>query len=110
MSSESSYFETADIPAIRRDYPIGADFVQRFRGMSRDALLAMQQQRFLEVMRFAWQVPFYAKRWRAAGLEPGDVTRLEDLVGQRKNEKEALEKDIGHLDAQRQQIPPEGPK
>src|SRR5258706_13553352 len=79
MSSEFSYFEIADIPTIRRDYPIGADFLERFRGMSRDALLALQQQRFLEVMRFAWQVPFYRTRWRAAGLEPGDVRRLEDI-------------------------------
>ena len=27
----------------------------------------------------AWDVPFYARRWRAAGLEPGDVQGLDDI-------------------------------
>lgn len=28
----------------------------------------------------AWEIPFYQRRWRAAGLEPGDVRTLDDLT------------------------------
>ena len=31
-------------------------------------------------MERAWQVPFYRDRWTAAGLEPGDISGLEDLA------------------------------
>ena len=74
-----TYFDAAELATIQRDYPIGADFLQRFRGMSRDALRAVQEQRFARVMAFAWQVPFYQRLWRAAGLEPGDVGGLADI-------------------------------
>jgi len=74
-----TYFDAAELATIQHDYPIGADFLQRFRGMSRDALRAVQEQRFARVMAFAWQVPFYQRLWRAAGLEPGDVGSLADI-------------------------------
>ena len=34
-----SYFEAAALAAIRRDYPIGDDFTQRFRGRHSPAAL-----------------------------------------------------------------------
>jgi phenylacetate-CoA ligase len=75
----TSYFDVADVPAIRRDYPIGDAFLRRFRGMSRDELRAVQARRFRGVLAFAWNVPFYRRLWGAAGIEPGDVRGLDDL-------------------------------
>ena len=56
-----SYAEAADFARIARDYPVGAAFDARFRGMSRDELRALQEARFAEVMAFAWKVPFYRR-------------------------------------------------
>ncbi len=28
----------------------------------------------------AWEIPFYQRRWRAVGLEPGDIRTLDDLA------------------------------
>ncbi|UCE32121.1 MAG: phenylacetate--CoA ligase family protein, partial [Burkholderiales bacterium] len=74
-----NYFDAADPATIRRDYPLGEAFLDRFRGMSRDALRDLQDRRFRQVMAFAWRVPFYRRLWTAAGLEPGDVRGLEDI-------------------------------
>ena len=73
------YFTAADIPSIRRDYPLGEAFLRRFVGMSTDELRALQESRFRQVMDFAWKVPFYRRHWGAAGLEPGDVRGLDDI-------------------------------
>jgi phenylacetate-CoA ligase len=75
----TSYFDVADVPAIRRDYPIGDAFLRHFAGMSRDELRAVQARRLRGVLAFAWKVPFYRRLWGAAGIEPGDVRGLDDL-------------------------------
>ena len=75
-----SYFDVADVPAIRRDYPTGDAFLRRFTGMSRDELRAVQARRLRGVLAFAWKVPFYRRLWGAAGIEPGDVRGLDDLA------------------------------
>ncbi|HEX2891976.1 phenylacetate--CoA ligase family protein [Vineibacter terrae] len=75
-----NYFDAADLPAIRRDYPLGPEFLRRFRGMSRDELRSIQNRRFLEVMAFAWKVPFYQRLWGKAGIVPGDVRGIDDIA------------------------------
>ncbi|MCB1740824.1 MAG: phenylacetate--CoA ligase family protein [Gammaproteobacteria bacterium] len=75
----SNYFSNAEPANLLREYPIGDGFERRFEVMSRDELHALQSRRFLRVLERAWQVPFHARRWRAAGLEPGDVRGLEDI-------------------------------
>lgn len=47
--------------------------------MSRDELRSIQDERFRNVVRRAWQVGFYRRHWRAAGIEEGDIRSLEDL-------------------------------
>lgn len=74
------YVAVADFPAIRRDYPIGQAFLQRFTGMSRDELRALQESRFRTVLARAWQVPFYRRLWGAAGIAEGDVKTLNDIT------------------------------
>lgn len=75
-----NYFDAADIPGIRRDYPVGSAFLERFRGMSRDELRATQEARFSRVLEFAWKVPFYQRLWGAQGITPGDIRGLDDLA------------------------------
>jgi len=48
--------------------------------MSSDELHARQERRFSRIVAAGWRVPFYAKRWRAAGLAPGDIRGLDDLA------------------------------
>ncbi len=69
-----------DVGAMLRDYPMGTAFLEGPAALSRDALRALQERRFARVMERAWQVPFYRDRWTAAGLEPGDISGLDDLA------------------------------
>ena len=76
----SHYFAAADAAQLAREYPLGGDFTRRFAQISRDELRAVQERRFAALLRRAWQVPFYARRWGAAGLQPGDIRGLEDIA------------------------------
>lgn len=75
-----NYFEAMDYSGIVRDYGRPETFVERFSTISRDELRALQEDRFARVMKRAWQVPFYQRHWGAAGVEPGDVRSLGDIV------------------------------
>ena len=74
-----NYFDAADLPTIRRDYPLGEAFERRFAKMSRDELRSIQNERFARVMAFAWRVPFYRRLWGTGGIEAGDIRSLDDL-------------------------------
>ncbi len=76
----SGLFGRLDVAAMLRDYPMGRAFLEGPAALSRDALRALQERRFARVMERAWQVPFYRDRWTAAGLEPGDISGLDDLA------------------------------
>ncbi|MGI9433917.1 MAG: phenylacetate--CoA ligase family protein [Geminicoccaceae bacterium] len=75
----TGYFIEAQIDRMRRDYPIGEDFSKLVGMLSRDELRNVQEKRLAEVMECAWQVPFYQRRWGAAGIEPGDIRSLDDI-------------------------------
>lgn len=74
-----TYFESFDIRRMLAEYPVGEAFIERYTRMSRDELHALQNERFLRVMRRGWEIPFYARLWRGRGLEPGDIRSLEDI-------------------------------
>ncbi len=73
-----SYFDLLDHRALAEAYPLGDAFLERYRGMSRDQLHALKEQRFLRLVARGWEIPFYRRHWGAAGLEPGDIRSLED--------------------------------
>jgi len=75
----SRYFEEAAPARVLAEYPIGDAFLAGPARLSRDALRVLQETRFKAVMARAWAVPFYRRRWNAAGIEPGDITGLDDL-------------------------------
>ena len=76
----SGYFRQADPEAIARDFPLGESFAGERAQWSADVLSDWQAKRFREVIDRAWQVPFYQRRWRAVGLEPGDIAGPADLT------------------------------
>lgn len=73
------YHQTLDWQALMRDYPPPPLFAGSTGRLSADALRTLQNARFLERMAEAWATGFYRKRWRAAGLEPGDILSLDDI-------------------------------
>lgn len=74
-----TYFQAVDTERLAAEYPLGAAFIDRYTGMSRDELRALQDARFQMALDRAWQVSFYRRLWSSHGIEPGDITSLDDL-------------------------------
>lgn len=74
-----TYFEALDARQLLEDYPVGDAFVRRYTKMSRDELRARQERDFAKLMARGWQIPFYQRLWGAKGIEPGDVSGLDDI-------------------------------
>jgi phenylacetate-CoA ligase len=75
-----TYYETFDAKQMLEDYPIGDAFTARYTAMSRDALHAWQNKRFVKLMKRGWEIPFYQRLWGAKGIEAGDIRSLEDIT------------------------------
>ncbi len=78
--TERTYFESFDAGALLRKYPLDQAFTDKFKQISRDQLRAEQDVMFLRCVARAWQIPFYQRLWGAAGVEPGDIRGLDDIV------------------------------
>ena len=78
--NRSHYFDSARPDDIVRDYPIGPAFAQHVKRLGREGLRQLAEARFLALVDKAWSNPFYARRWRAAGVEPGAIQSLDDLA------------------------------
>lgn len=74
------YHRALDIEQLCRDYPPAPDCLRTTFRMSRDALRALQETRFLAQVRRAWSIPFYQRLWSAAGIRAGDIRSLDDLT------------------------------
>lgn len=75
-----SYFDQANPAALARDFPLGDDFLERFRTLSRDELRARQETQFASAVARAWKTGFYKRLWGEQGIEPGDIRGLDDLT------------------------------
>ncbi|HWU64925.1 MAG TPA: AMP-binding protein [Ensifer sp.] len=73
------YHKSVDWDRFMADYPPPPFYHQTVGRLSADALNALQEKRFLDRVAEAWEVPFYQRHWGAAGLEKGDITRLEHI-------------------------------
>ena len=76
----ASYFEAANIPRLMREFPIGAEFMDRYAGMSEQTLRAHQNALFARQLQRAWQLPFYQRLWGEAGIVPGDIRSVSDIA------------------------------
>jgi len=75
----ATYFDFVKPDELRRDHPIGDDFLSFAKTISRDELFAHQDRLFQRMLARAWKTPFYQRLWGAQGLEPGDIKGLADL-------------------------------
>ena len=75
-----SYFDAIDINALRKEFPVGQAFIERFAGMGADTLRQWQESLFARQLQRAWQIPFYQRLWGEAGVAQGDIRSLDDLA------------------------------
>ncbi|MGH6611168.1 MAG: hypothetical protein ACRECQ_13025, partial [Burkholderiaceae bacterium] len=73
------YWRSLDFEQLTRDYPPPPDYFRTTYRMPRDALRALQEKRFLATVKRGWEIPFFQRHWRAAGLDPGNIRSLDDL-------------------------------
>ena len=79
MTVPQPYHRAADFDGLLREHPIGPEFDTFARTISRDELFARQDRLFRRCVARAWETGFYRRLWGAAGIERGDIGRLEDL-------------------------------
>ena len=68
-----------DWDAFYREYPLPDVFAESVFKWPPEQVHSLQNKRFLEAIEVGWRNPFYAARWRKAGLEPGDIRGLDDI-------------------------------
>ena len=64
----SGYFDETQYQQMLAAYPLGATFLDGVARLSRDELRSLQDRRFRAVVRRAWEVPFYRRRWSERGI------------------------------------------
>jgi phenylacetate-CoA ligase len=74
------YYNSIDFEQLWEEFPPPPRFLDGVFTLSRDAIHALQEQRFLQQVARGWEVPFYQRHWRRAGLAPGDIVSLEDVA------------------------------
>ncbi|MBM1221401.1 phenylacetate--CoA ligase family protein [Ponticoccus sp. SC2-23] len=76
---QPSYFEAMNYDAMIAEYGRPEHFESEIARMPRDRLRALQNDRFLRVVAFAWKIPFYQRHWGKAGLTPDDIRSIDDI-------------------------------
>lgn len=82
ISSQSTlplYRDSIDWARFSKEYPAPDLYEAGMFRWSRDRMRALQNERFLRIMEIGWRTPFYVRRWKEAGIEPGDVRSLDDI-------------------------------
>jgi len=74
------YPRALDFDALHRDYPPPPDYFRTTRVISRDELRAKQEARFAKTIERGWEIPFFQRHWKNAGIAPGDIRGLDDLA------------------------------
>ncbi|MGE4243034.1 phenylacetate--CoA ligase family protein [Ramlibacter sp.] len=74
------YRNAFDFDALIREFPLPDVFEETTWRAPPERIRAIQEERFLRIVEVGWNNPFYRKRWTAAGLQPGDIRSLDDIV------------------------------
>ena len=74
------YRHAFDFEQLIREFPLPDVFEKTVWRWSPERIRALQEQRFLSIVEVGWKNPFYRRRWNAAGLKPGDIQCLDDIV------------------------------
>ncbi len=79
-SSLPLYRESFSFSRLVQEFPLPDVFEQTVWRHDPERIRALQQERFLRIVDVGWKNPFYRKRWSGAGLAPGDIRGLDDIV------------------------------
>jgi phenylacetate-CoA ligase len=79
-SSLPIYHDSIDWDELFAKWPVPDVFERTVYRLPRERVRAIQNERFLEVMKTGWANEFYRRRWTAAGLQPGDIKSLDDIT------------------------------
>lgn len=74
------YWESLNFAELSKEFPPPPDFYNTVYRMPRDHIRELQEIRFRQQIERAWEVPFYARRWKEAGLDKSDIRCVDDLV------------------------------
>ena len=77
--SQPSYFDAMGYNEMIADYGRPETFIERIARIPREDLRLLQNERFLNVVAFAWKIPFYQRHWGAAGVVPDDIRSIDDI-------------------------------
>ena len=77
--SNQSYFDAMNYDKMILEYGRPEQFESEIARMPRDRLHALQNDRFLKVVAFAWKIPFYQRHWGEAGITPDDIQSINDI-------------------------------
>jgi phenylacetate-CoA ligase len=61
------------------EFPAPDIYAETIFKWSPERIRELQNQRFRETMKAGWNNGFYSKRWKEAGLEPGDIASIDDI-------------------------------
>jgi len=72
-------FEAVDCRELARLYPPPPEYFESAWLARPEEIERLQLERLQRRARQAWQVPFFRRRWEAAGFHPDDLESLDDL-------------------------------
>lgn len=62
------------------EFPAPDVYAETIFKWSPERIRELQNKRFLQMMEAGWQNGFYSRRWKDAGLEPGDIRSIDDIT------------------------------
>ena len=65
------YAQALDFAQLVKDYPPPPEFFRSVYRMPRGNLDRLREKRFLALIQRGWEIPFFKRRWKEAGLAPG---------------------------------------
>ncbi len=74
------YHRAIDWDALEAEYPPPDVFFDTIFKWPTERVRELQNRRFLATVAHGWNNEYYAARWRAAGLEPGDIRGIDDIA------------------------------
>lgn len=80
MSALPLYYRAIDWDAFEAEHPPPDLWAETVYKWPIDRVRDLQNRRFLATMKVGWENPVYRRRWREAGIEPGDIRSLDDIV------------------------------
>ena len=73
------YYKSINFKELARLYPPPVEFSDTVYLWPRYKIEKLQEERFREIVEFAWGHPFYKKKWTKAGLTKADIQGINDI-------------------------------